>query len=152
LTVGGTADRLGAKWVEEVVPQVIVFERRVGHVAEEHAMDVRQKDVARFTYRSDVVLNVQRDLEVVAPIAAIVTVGRQHRIVKEDPQTVEVRPQAIEDDDVGGDDEKVARKARFCLVDPMKKAPRNQERQNLRLACSGRHLQDVAWPVLVEHA
>ena len=53
------ADRLRAERIEEVVAQVVVFERRLGHVAEEHAMDVRQEDVARLAHGADVVLNVQ---------------------------------------------------------------------------------------------
>src|SRR5207247_884248 len=108
--------------------------------------DVRKEDVARLTNSSYVVLDVQRDLKVVAPIAAVVTVGRQYRIVEEDPQAVEVRPQSIEDDDVGRDDEEVAREARVRLVHPMKEAPSNQQRQDFGLARSGGHLQDVAWP------
>src|SRR5687768_2582512 len=34
----------------------------------------------------------------------------------------------------------------------MKEAPRNEQRQNLRLAGPSRHLQDIAWPILVEHS
>ena len=86
LAVGGLADRLRAERIEEVVAQVVVFERRIGHVAEEHAMNVRQEDVARLAHGAHVVLDVQRDLEVVAPVAAVVAVGGQHRIVEEDPQ------------------------------------------------------------------
>jgi hypothetical protein len=152
LAVVDPADRLWAKRIEEIVPQVIVFERRVGHVTEEHAMDVRQENVARLTNRSYVVLDVQRDLKVVAPVAAVVPVGWQYRIVEKDPQAVEVRPQSIENDDVGRDDEEVAREARVRLVEPMKEAPRNQERQDLCLARAGGHLQHIAWPLLVEHA
>ena len=51
----------------------------------------------------------KRDLEVVAPVAAVVTVVGKDRIVEEDPQAVEVGAQPVEDDDVGRDDEEVAR-------------------------------------------
>ena len=77
LAVGSLADRLGPERREEVVAQVIVFERRVGHVTEKDAMDVRQEDVARLSNDSDVVLDVERDLKIVAPIASVVTVGGQ---------------------------------------------------------------------------
>ena len=41
-------------------------------------MDVRQKDVARLAHGADIVLDVQRDLEVVAPVAAVLPVSRKH--------------------------------------------------------------------------
>ena len=41
--------------------------------------------------------------------------------------------QAIEDDDVGGDDEEVVGEARVCLVETMEEALCNQQRQDLRL-------------------
>jgi hypothetical protein len=85
LAVVSAADRLGAERIEEVVAQVVVFERRIGHVAEEQAMNVRQEDVACLADGTPVVLDVQGDLEVVAPVAAFMTVGRKDWIVEEDP-------------------------------------------------------------------
>ena len=79
LAVGGPANRLGAERVEEVVAQVVVFERRVGDIAEKYAMDVGEEDVAGFANGADLVLNVQGQLEVVAPVPAVVPVGRRRR-------------------------------------------------------------------------
>jgi hypothetical protein len=46
LAVGGLADRLGAEGGQEVVAQVVVVQRRLGHVAEIDAVDVGQERVA----------------------------------------------------------------------------------------------------------
>ena len=100
LAVGGLADRLRAEGREEVVAQVVVFQRRLAHVAEKDAVDVGQKEIAGVANDADIVLDVEGELEIVAPVAAFVAVVRQDRIVEENPQTVEVGTQAVEDDDV----------------------------------------------------
>ena len=93
----------------------------------------------------------KRDLKVVAPVAAVVAVVGQHRIVEEDAQAVEVGAQAVEHDDVRRDQQEVAGEVGVRLVELVEVAPRHQERQDLGLSGAGRHLQDVARPVLVEH-
>ena len=105
--VGGLADGLGAERCKEIVAQVIVLERRLAHVAEVDAVDVGQKQIAGVAHDANVVLNVQRELEIVPPVAALVAVVRQDRVIEEDPQAVEVGAQAVEDDDVGRDEEKI---------------------------------------------
>ena len=88
-----------------------------------------------------VVLDVQGELKIVAPVAAVVAVVRQDRVVEEDPQAVEVGAQAVEHDDVGRDDEEVARERRVRLVELVEEAPGDEQREHLRLAGAGRHLQ-----------
>ena len=71
LAVGGLADGLRAEGLEEVVAQVVVFQGRFGHVAKIDAMDVREKQISGVAEGADVVLNMQRDLKVVAPVCAL---------------------------------------------------------------------------------
>ena len=104
LAVGGLADGLGAERREEIVAQVVVFERGLAHVAEIDAVDVGQEDVAGRADDAHVVLDVQRELEIVAPVAPVMAVVRQDGIVEEDAQPVEIGAQAVQHDDVGRDD------------------------------------------------
>ncbi len=90
LAVGGLADRLRAERREEIIPQVVVFRRRVGHVAKKDPVDVGQKEIARVADDAHVVLDVQRELKVVPPVAAFIAVARQDRVVEENPEAVEV--------------------------------------------------------------
>jgi len=60
-------------------------------------VNVRQKDVARRSDNANIVLNMQGDLKVVPPVVPRMTVVRQHRIIEEDTQSVEVVPQAVKD-------------------------------------------------------
>ena len=71
-------------------------------------MDVGEKDVARVADDTDVVLDVERDLEIVAPVSSVVAVVGKNRVVEEDARSVEVRAQALQHDDIGRDDEEVA--------------------------------------------
>lgn len=109
------ADGLGAEGREEVVAQVVVVQRGLTHLAEVDAVDVGEKQVARGPHDAHIVLDVQRELEVVAPVAAhaitIAVVG-QHRVVEEDAQAVEIGTQAVEHDDVRRDQQEVARQRR----------------------------------------
>src|ERR1700683_981939 len=82
--VGRFSDWLIAKWGQKIVPKVIVVERGFGHVAKGDAMNVGQTDVAHRTDDADIVLDVERYLKVVAPIAACVSVVGQYGVVKED--------------------------------------------------------------------
>src|SRR5450755_484571 len=78
------------KGARKYVAQVVVFQRRLRGGAEIDAMDVGEEDVAGRAHNADVVLDVQGDLEIILPVAAGVTVVRQHRIIEEDAQAVEV--------------------------------------------------------------
>ena len=114
-------------------------------------MDVGEEQIAGRAHDAHVVLNVQGDLKVVAPVAARVAVVGQHRIVEEDAQPVEVGAQAVKHDDVRGDQQEVARQRRVRLVELVEVAPGDQQRQHLGLARAGGHLDDVARPILIEH-
>jgi hypothetical protein len=128
LAVRGLADRLCAERGQEVIAQIVVVERRLGHLAEIDAVNVGEEDIARRADDAHVVLNVQRDLEIVAPVVACMAVIRQHRIVEEDAQPVEIGAQPVEHDDVGGDHQEVARQRRIRLVELVKIAPGDQQR------------------------
>lgn len=47
-------------------------------------------------------------LEIVAPIAGGMAVVGEHGIVEEDAETVEIGAEAVEDDDIGRDEEEIA--------------------------------------------
>ena len=107
--VVGLADRPVAERSQEVVAQIVVIEGRLGHVAEIDTVNVGQEDVAGRADDPHFVLNVQRHLKVIAPILPGMAVVREHGVVEEDAQPVEVGAQAIEYDDVGRDQQEVAR-------------------------------------------
>ena len=65
------------------------------------AVDVGQEEIAALGNEADLVLDVDRHLKVAIPALAFPTVGRQQRVVAEDPRSVEIEPEPIEDDDVG---------------------------------------------------
>ena len=141
-----------AEGLQEVVAQVVVFQCRLAHLAEVDAVDVGEEQVAHVTDHTHVVLQVQRELEVVAPVAAGMAVVGQHRVLEEDAQAVEVGAQAVEHDDVGRDQQEVARELRAGFVAAVEEAPRDQQRQHLGLAGAGGHLHHIARPVLGKHA
>ncbi len=153
LAVGGAAGGFLAEGVgEEVIAQVVVLEGRLAHVGEEDAVDVREEEIARVAHEAHVVLDVESELEIVAPVAAVGAVGRQHGVVEEDAQAVEVGAEAVQHDDVGRDDEEVAREGGVGFVKFVEEAPGEQERDDLGLARPGCELEDIARPVLGEHA
>src|SRR5436190_574247 len=93
---------------EEIVHRVLVFGRRERLIAGVDAMNVCQENIARLTDDAHLVLHVQGQLKIVAPIPAVKSVFRQHRIPEEYVEPLEVLINAIQYDDVGSDDEKVA--------------------------------------------
>ena len=151
VAVGGLADRLAAERRKKVVAQIVVVERRLRHLAEVDAMDVGQEDVAGSAHDAHVVLDVQRHLKVIAPVLPRVPVVGQHRIVEEDAQAVEVSAQPVEHDDVGCDQQEVARQRRAGFIRLVKIAPGHQQREHLGLASASGHLDHEARPILVEH-
>ncbi len=151
VAVGGRANGPVAERGEEIVAQVVVFERWLRDRAEIDAMDVGQEDVADRPDDPHVVLNVQSDLKIVAPVPPGKAVVGQHRIVEEEFQAVEIRAKAVEHDDVRGDEKEVAGEVGVRLIELVEIAPRDQERQDLGLAGAGRHFQDETRPRLVEH-
>jgi hypothetical protein len=91
LAVGGLARRLGTEGVrEEVVAQVVVIQSGIGDVAKEDAMDVGEEHVSGVPHNAHIILNVQRELEVIAPVLALVPIVRQHGIIEENFQPVEI--------------------------------------------------------------
>ncbi len=97
LAVGRLADRL---WPEEEIREVlgVAAPRRLAH-----AMNVGEEQVAGRGDAAEVVLDVHRELEVVAPGAAMPASLRHHRIGAEDPAAVEIHSESVEHDDVGRD-------------------------------------------------
>ena len=90
-------------------------------------MDIGKKDIAGRSNDPHIVLNMQRDLEIVAPIPAFMTVVGQDRIVEKDLEPIEIRPQAIEYDDIRRDQKKIARKGGVGFVKSVEVAPRYQQ-------------------------
>ncbi len=67
-------------------------------------MDVGQEDIPGLADDAHVVLDVEGELEVIAPVPALVAVVRQDGVIEEDLQPVEIGPQAVEHDDVRRDE------------------------------------------------
>jgi hypothetical protein len=105
-------------------------------------MNVGEEQVPGLRHVSDLVLDVDGDLEVVLPVLALVAVRRQHRVLVEHPQAVEIKAQPIEDDDVGRDQQEVCREVGILLVAPVKETPGDQQAYDLGLARTRRELHD----------
>ena len=138
---------------EEIVHRVLVVGRSGNVVARIDAVDVGQKDVAGGAGDAHLVLHVQGQLKIVAPVAPVKAVVGQDRVVfQKDAQPLKILVDAIQHDDVGGDHQKVARQARLRLIELVVKAPGQHQAQHFRLAGAGRHFHHEAPPGLVEHA
>lgn len=151
MAVGGLSRRAVAERRQEIVRQVLIVERRFGDFAKIDPVDVGEEDVSRRADDAHVILNVERNLEIVAPILAGITVIRQHRVAEENAQAVEVRPEAVEHDDVRRDEKEIPRERRARLIELVEVAPRHEEREHLGLSGPGRHFHDEARPGLIEH-
>ena len=152
LSIGGLADWLGSERLEEVVPQIIIVQRRLAYVTEIDAVNIGQEQVACGPHNAHIVLDMQGELKVVAPVLPGVAVVRQHGIIEEYLEAIEIRTQTIEHDDIGGDQKEIARQRGVRLVKLVEVAPGDQQRKYLRLARTRSHFDHVTWPVLVEHA
>ena len=148
LRVGGLSRRARS---EEVVHGVLVVGGGHDLLSGVHPVDVGQEDVSRRPRDAHLVLLVQGKLKVVPPVAPAVAVLRQHGILEEDAQPLEVVINPVEDDDVGRDHQEVARQLGVGLVQLVEEAPRQRETHHLGLAAARRHLDHVAPPALVEH-
>src|SRR3989338_6038483 len=95
-----------------------------------------------------VVLQVQGQLKIVAPIAPIHAVLREYRVFKEYSKPLKVPIDSIQYDDVGGDNQKVAGERRTRLIELVIKTPCKHKAKHLGLAGAGRHLYDKAPPGL----
>ena len=97
-------------------------------------------------------MDVERDLEIVAPVAPVMAIWREDRVVEENFQTVEVGAESVEDDDVWSDDKEVAGECGVRLVELVEKAPRDQERNDFGFSRTRGELQHIARPLLRKHA
>jgi hypothetical protein len=128
LAVGGLASGLGSEGIgQEVVAEIVVFERWLPHIAEENTVDVGQEDVARLTHHAHIVLNVQRKLKIIAPVLPGMAVVRQNGVIEEDFQPVEVSTQAIKHNDVRGDHEEVPRQLGCGFIELVEEAPGDEQ-------------------------
>jgi len=153
LAVGSLAGGLLAERVgEEVVAQIVILQRRVANLAEEDAMDVGEKEIAGLADEADVVLNVERELEIVTPVATRVAVGRQDGVVEENTEPIESARRRSRTMMLGAMTKKITRKRGVGLVEAVKETPRDEEREDLGLAGAGREFKHVAGPILGEHA
>src|ERR1039458_9578696 len=125
--VGGFADGLRAERRQEIFAQILVLQRRVNHVAKINAVNVREKQIAGVAQHAHFVLNVERELKIVAPVTSFVAVVRQNGIVEKDFEAVKIRAQPVQHDDVGRDDEEIPRQRGSRLVKFVEKTPRNHQ-------------------------
>lgn len=108
VAIGGVAGGPGAEGSEEVVAQNVVFQRGLAGLAEKDAVDVGEEQVADRADNVDIILDVERKLEIVAPVLSGVAVFGKDGVVPKDTEAVEVGAEAVEDDDVRGDEQEVA--------------------------------------------
>ena len=82
----GVGGRAGGPLAQEIVHRVLVVGRGGNVVAGVDAVDVGQEDVAGGAGDAHLVLYVQGQLKIVAPVAAVHAVVGQDRVVEEDAQ------------------------------------------------------------------
>ena len=146
--VGRLRHRLGT---EKIIGRVLVVDRRFFGASLEHPVNVGKKQVALFADVTDLILNVDGQLEIVLPVLSLVAVVRQERIVEENARALEIEAQPVEHDDVRRDEKEVGREVAVRLVELVKIAPCHQQRHDLGLAGAGRELEHVSRPVGVKH-
>ena len=115
-------------------------------------MDIREEHVPGVANNSNVVLDVQGELEVIAPIAPLVAIVRQNGVVEKYLETIEVGPQSVKDDNIGCDNKKIARQFRINLVQFVKETPSDEEREDFGFPGACRHFQNVTRPIFGKHA
>ena len=74
LAVGGFAGRLRAEGRKEVIAQVVVLQRGIGHVAKKDPVDVGQEEISCLADNSHVVLDMQGKLKIVPPMMALMSI------------------------------------------------------------------------------
>ena len=149
----GVGGRAGGPLAQEIIHRVFVVGRSGNVVPGIDAVDVGQEDVAGRAGDAHLVLYVQGQLKIVAPVAPVDAVVGQDRIVfQKDAQALKIFVDAVQHDDVGGDHQEVARKRRIRLVEFVVEAPGQHQAQHLGLAGAGRHFHHEAPPGLVKHA
>ena len=147
----GVGGRAAGPLAQKIVHRVFILGRCGNIVAGVDAVDVGQKDVAGGTGDAHLVLDVQGQLKIVAPVAPVHAVAGDDRIFKENAQPLKILIDAIQHDDVGGNHQKVARKLRLRLIQLVIIAPGQRQAQHLGLAGAGRHFDHKTPPGFVEH-
>lgn len=84
-------------------------------------MNIGEKDVSGFAQNPNIVLNMKRELKIIAPVPSGVAVVWENRIVEKDFEAVEVNSQPVEHNDIWSDDEEIARERRIRLIELVKK-------------------------------
>ena len=148
----GVGGRAGGMLAQKIVHRVLVIGRCGDVVAGIDAVDVGQENVAGGAGDAHLVLPMQGQLKVVAPVAPVHAVVWNDRVLKENAQPLKISVNAVQHDDVGGDHQKVARQPRLGLVQFVVETPSQHQAEHLGLAGAGRHLDHKAPPGLVKHA
>src|SRR6266853_2653549 len=115
-------------------------------------MNVGEKDVPGGASHAHVILHVQRQLEVIAPVATAYAVVGKGRVLKKNLETLKVLVDTVQHDDVRRNYQEIACQVRIWFVEFVIKAPDQNKAQQLGLAGSGRHFYDEPAPSLVKHA
>src|SRR6185369_15996131 len=98
-------------------------------------MDVGEEDVAGMPSHANIILDVQRELEVLAPIVTVEAVVRKDGIVfQENTEALEILIDAIEHDDVGSNDKEVASKGGLGFIELVEEAPGEDEAEDFGFA------------------
>ena len=105
-------------------------------------MDVGQENITRRLRDAHFILPMESQLKVVSPILPVESVVGNDRIMKENPQALEVVVYAIQNNNVWRNYQKVAGECRVRLVSLVKETPRQRQTHDLCLSAAGRHLDD----------
>ena len=124
------------------MPELPEVQALVDFLAVVNLLDVRDEQVAGLLRERG--LAAQDDVEL--PLS--LPLGREDRQVVEHLPGLEVLAKALEDDDVGRDDEEVVGEIGVLLEAPVEVGPRDDECHHDGLAGSRRHLDGHAWEPL----
>lgn len=80
-------------------------------------MDVGQKNIACGLGYPDLILSMQGQLKIITPVVTVITIIRQYRVVKENAQPLKILVNAIQHNDVGRDNQKIAGKLRIRFIE-----------------------------------
>jgi len=114
-------------------------------------VNVGEKEISRRSEDANVVLEMESELEIVAPVLASGAVFWQDRVVEKDLQAVEVGAQPVENNNVWRNEEEVSRKGGVSFVETMEEAPSDEEGEHLGLTGTSSEFEHVAGPILGEH-
>ena len=82
---------------------------------------------------------MERELEIIPPVLALVAVVGQDGVIEEDFQAIEVGAKAVENDDVQGDDDEVPGEHGVRLVKLVEETPRDEQGNDFGLPRASRH-------------